>query len=103
MEHLTDATFGAALADPSPLVVDFSAAWCPPCQELAPRFAAAAARHPQVRFATVDVDASPVAADTAGVRRMPTLVAWRDGVVAHRSEGAATAAQLDDLARALTA
>jgi thioredoxin 1 len=79
VENLTQADFERALDDPGVMVVDFWAAWCGPCRELAPQFKRAAELRPQYRFAKVEVDAEPALAAAYSVRAVPTLLVLHDG------------------------
>lgn len=95
--ELTESTFDDAVSDSEVLVVDWWAAWCGPCRMFAPVFEAAAGRHADIVFAKVDTDANPALSSAAGIRSIPTLMVFRDGVLVFSQPGALPAAALDEL------
>ncbi|MGW7353740.1 thioredoxin [Streptomyces sp. NPDC054784] len=79
--EVTDATFEAeVLRADLPVLVDFTAAWCPPCRMIAPVLAELARESAgRLRIVRLDVDANPRTTAAYGVLSMPTLLLLRDG------------------------
>lgn len=98
---LTDATFDETIAGNEIVLVDFWAAWCAPCRRFAPVFEKASQAHPDIVFAKVDTDAERTLAAQAGIRSIPTLMAFRDQVLLYAQPGALPTAALDQLIAAV--
>ncbi|MEY4034971.1 MAG: thioredoxin [Actinomycetota bacterium] len=93
-----------SLITESPIVfVDFWAEWCGPCKMFGPVFEAASEKHPDVVFAKVDTEAEQSLAGAAGITSIPTLMAFRDGILLFRQPGALPAPSLEELIGAIKA
>jgi len=93
---LTDASFDRVAAHTDlPLVVDFWAAWCGPCQSMAPQFEQAARTlKGRALLAKVDSDANPQLASRFAIRSLPTLVKLQRGQESARLAGARPAGDI---------
>jgi thioredoxin 1 len=99
--NLTDATFDQTIAGNEIVLVDFWAAWCAPCRRFAPVFEKASEVNRDIVFAKVDTDAERTLAAQAGIRSVPTLMAFRDQVLLYAQPGALPVAALDQLITAV--
>ena len=79
------------------ILIDFWAEWCGPCKRFAPVYEKVSESNPDVVFAKVDTEAEPELAAMYGVRSIPTLVAYRDGIPVHSQAGALPQPVLEDL------
>ena len=85
---LTAATFGPTVEGDGIVLVDFWADWCGPCQRFAPVFEKASAANQDIVFGKVDTEAEQQLAGAAGIRSIPTLMAFRDGILVFSQPGA---------------
>lgn len=97
VKSLTATDFESTILTSPIVLVDFWAPWCGPCRAFAPTFERSAQNHPDIVYAKVDTDAERELAATVGIRSVPTIMAFRDGVLVYSQPGAMSPAVLDDL------
>jgi thioredoxin len=79
------------------LLIDFWAAWCGPCRAFAPIYERVAEDHPDITFGKVDTQAEQMLAASFGIRSIPTLMAFRDGILVFSQAGLLPEPVLRDL------
>ncbi|OIN82638.1 thioredoxin family protein [Mycobacterium malmoense] len=95
--NLTQETFKPTIVGNPLVLVDFWAGYCRPCQAFAPIYHRSAQTHPDVVHAKVDTQAEPELAATLGIRSVPTVMAFRDGVLVYSRAGAMPPVVLENL------
>ena len=89
LRHTTDERFDAdVLEADKPVLVEFTAAWCPPCRVMAPILEELDADRDDLDVVALDVDANPATAARYGVLSMPTFLLFRHGSPAAQLVGA---------------
>jgi thioredoxin 1 len=101
VHSVDDAHFEAEVLEAErPVLVDFTAAWCPPCRVMKPVLDELAGERDDVRFVQLDVDANAATAARYGVMSMPTFMVFQGGEPVLTLVGARPKRRLaDELAR----
>ena len=87
----------AIVAEDSFVLIDFWAEWCGPCRQFGPIFERVSEKHPDITFAKVDTDKEQELSAMAGIKSIPTLMMFRDGVLLFNQAGAAPESALEDI------
>lgn len=101
---LTADNFEQAISREGITLVDFWADWCGPCKMFAPVFESSSETHADITFGKVDTEAEQMLAAQCGIRSIPTIMMFRDGILLFNEAGALPGHALEDLigkARAL--
>ena len=98
---LTAQTFEPTVLQDGIVLVDFWAEWCGPCRMFAPVFEKASETHPDITFGKVDTEAEQALSAAAGISSIPTLMAFRDGILVFAQPGALPAQALEQVITAV--
>ena len=86
--ELNDSNFDKSIVGDSPVIVDFWATWCGPCQFMLPIFERIAKKYKTVRFARLNVDDAPGISQRYGVYSIPTFLVFKNGELVDKAMGA---------------
>ncbi|MFC4903460.1 thiol reductase thioredoxin [Kocuria sp. CNJ-770] len=94
---ITQDTLGQTIAENDIVLLDWWAEWCGPCKQFAPTYEAASEKHEDIVFGKVDTEDQQMLAASAQISSIPTLMAFREGILVFSQPGALPSSALDQV------
>ena len=95
--EITKETFNDTINNNDIVLVDWWAEWCGPCRSFAPVFEEASGKHPDIIFGKIDTETQPELSAMARITSIPTIMAFREGILIFSQPGALPASSLEEL------
>jgi len=95
--EITKDTFNDTINNNNIVLVDWWAEWCGPCRSFAPVFEEASQKHDDIVFGKVDTETQPELSAMARITSIPTIMAFREGILIFSQAGALPARSLEEL------
>jgi len=95
--EITKENFSDHVEKPGIVFLDFWASWCGPCKNFAPIFEATADKNPDIIWGKIDTDKETEIAEGFGIRSIPTLMVFRDGILLYAQPGMVPAGKLEEI------
>tara|TARA_R100000365_G_scaffold476_2_gene1590 strand:+ start:5571 stop:5969 length:399 start_codon:yes stop_codon:yes gene_type:complete len=99
--EITLETIETTINESGIVLLDFWAAWCGPCRMFGPVFEKSSEEHPDIVFGKIDTEAQQQLAAGFRITSIPTLMAFRDGILVFSQPGALAAPQLEQVITAV--
>lgn len=100
---LNEANFESTIQAEGLTLIDFWADWCGPCKMFAPIYDKVSEENPSVTFAKVDTEAEQNVAAMCGIKGIPTIMVFRDGILLFNQAGALPEHSLKEIVAAAQA
>ena len=96
-QEITKDTFNDTINNNDIVLVDWWASWCGPCRQFAPVFEQASEQHTDIVFGKIDTEAQPELSAMAQISSIPTIMAFREGILIFSQPGALPGSSLEEL------
>ena len=100
-QEITQENLNQTIQDSDIMFLDFWADWCGPCKQFSPVYEEASEKHQDITFGKVDTEDQQELAAAAGITSIPTLMAFREGILVFSQPGALNSSQFEQVISAV--